>query len=80
MATVAIVNLAIGPRTFRPSIFGKIATATYMLTAVVAMFFNYLGYHSFIVDLFVWASLAITLISSLHYIRHVSQIIDTPSA
>ena len=39
---MAIVNLAIGPRTFRPSIFGKIATATYMLTAVVAMFFNYL--------------------------------------
>ena len=39
--TVAIVNLAIGPRTFRPSIFGKIATATYIVTAVVAMFFNY---------------------------------------
>ena len=48
--TVAIVNLAIGPRTFRPSIFGKIATATYMVTAVVAMFFNYLGYHSLVVD------------------------------
>ena len=41
--TVAIVNLAIGPRTFRPSIFGKIATATYIVTAVVAMLFNYLG-------------------------------------
>ena len=26
--TVAVVNLAVGPRTFRPSIFGKIATAT----------------------------------------------------
>ena len=24
--TVAVVNLAVGPRTFRPSIFGKIAT------------------------------------------------------
>ena len=48
--TVAIVNLAIGPRTFRPSIFGKIATATYIVTAVVAMLFNYLGYHSVIVD------------------------------
>ena len=59
--TVAIVNLAIGPRTFRPSIFGKIATATYIVTAVVAMFFNYLGYHSVVVDVFVWASLAITL-------------------
>ena len=39
--TVAVVNLAIGPRTFRPSIFGKAATATYIVTAVVAMFFNY---------------------------------------
>ena len=59
--TVAIVNLAIGPRTFRPSIFGKIATATYIVTAVVAMLFNYRGYHSLVVDVFVYASLAITL-------------------
>jgi cardiolipin synthase len=77
--TVAIVNLAIGRRTFKPSVYGKIATATYMLTAVAAMFFNYLGYHSIIVDLFIYASLAITLISSLHYIRHASRIIDTPA-
>lgn len=76
--TVAIVNLAIGRRTFRPSIYGKIATATYMLTAVAAMFYNYLGYHSVVVDVFVYASLAITLISSLHYIRHAAQIIDAP--
>jgi cardiolipin synthase (CMP-forming) len=79
VATVAIVNLAVGRRTFRPSIYGKIATATYMMTVVVAMFFNYLGYHSLIVDLFIWASLAITLISSLHYISHASRIIDTPT-
>ena len=59
--TVAIVNLAIGPRTFRPSIYGKIATATYIVTAVIAMFFNYLGYHSLFVDVGVYASLAITL-------------------
>jgi cardiolipin synthase len=76
--TVAIVNLAIGPRTFRPSIYGKIATATYMATVVVAMFFNYRGYHSVIVDAFVYASLAITLVSSLHYIRHAARIIDAP--
>lgn len=80
VATVAIVNLAIGKRTFKPSIYGKIATATYMLTVVVAMWFNYLGYHSVIVDLFVWASTAITLISSLHYITHASRIIETPQA
>lgn len=74
--TVAIVNLAIGPRTFRPSVFGKIATATYMMTAVVAMYFNYRGYPSRFVDLFVYASLAITLVSSLHYIRHAARIIN----
>jgi cardiolipin synthase len=76
--TVAIVNLAIGPRTFRPSIFGKIATATYIVTAVVAMTFNYLAYHSVLVDIAIWWSLAITLISSLHYIWHAAHIIDTP--
>lgn len=75
--TVAIVNLAIGPRTFRPSIYGKAATAIYMATAVVAMFFNYRGYHSVIVDAFIYTSLGITLVSGFHYIRHASQIIDT---
>ncbi len=74
--TVAIVNLAMGPRTFRPSMYGKAATAVYMTTAVVAMFFNYRGYHSVIVDAFIYASLAITLVSGFHYIRHASRIID----
>jgi len=74
--TVAIVNLAIGPRTFRPSVYGKIATATYIVTAIVAMLFNYLRYHSVVVDLFVWASLAITLVSGLHYIRHATRIVE----
>jgi cardiolipin synthase len=76
VATVAIVNLAIGPRTFRPSFFGKAATATYMMTAVVAMFYNYRGYHSVVVDAFVYASLAITLISSMHYIYHAARIVE----
>jgi cardiolipin synthase len=75
--TVAVVNLAIGPRTFRPSIFGKIATATYILTAVIALFFNYRGYHSPVVDVFVYASLAITLVSALHYMWHAASIIET---
>ena len=74
--TVAIVNLAVGRRTFQPSVYGKIATATYMLTAVAAMFFNYRGYRSGVVDLFVYASLAITLISGLHYIWHAARTID----
>jgi cardiolipin synthase len=78
IGTVAIVNLAIGHRTFRPSLFGKIATFIYIVTAVAAMLFNYLQYHSVIVDLLVWASLAITIISSLHYIWHARRIIEDP--
>ena len=78
--TVTIVNLAIGPRTFRPSIFGKMATATYIVTAVVAMLFNYLRTHSVIFDVMVYASLAITLISGLHYIWHAARIIDESRA
>jgi cardiolipin synthase (CMP-forming) len=77
--TVAIINLAIGRRTFRPSIFGKIATATYIVTVTMAMLFNYLGYHSPIVDLCVFASLAITLFSGFHYIWHASRIMGHPA-
>jgi cardiolipin synthase len=76
--TAAIISFAIGPRTFRPSIFGKIATATYILTAVVAMLFNYLRYHSVLVDIGIWSSLGITLISGLHYMWHAARIVETP--
>ncbi len=76
--TVTIVNLAIGPRTFRPSIYGKAATATYIATAVVAMLFNYIGRRYAVVDLFVYASLALTLISGLHYIWHAARIVEEP--
>lgn len=75
VATVAIVNLAMGPRTFRPSIYGKAATALYIVTALVVMLFNYLGTRSVVVDAFIWASLAITLISGGHYILHGMRIV-----
>ena len=74
--TVAVINLAMGPRTFRPSVFGKIATATYILTAVVTMLFNYLGYHSSIVDVSVYASLVITIVSSVHYLWDTARTIE----
>ena len=72
--TVAVINLAVGRRTFRPSIYGKVATATYILTGVVALYFNYLDQPSRIVDAFVYASLAITLISGGHYVLQVIRI------
>jgi cardiolipin synthase len=69
--TVAVVNLAVGPRTFRPSLLGKIATATFILTGVVTLYFNYLGRISPVVGACVYASLAITLISAADYLRQV---------
>jgi cardiolipin synthase (CMP-forming) len=72
--TVAVVNLAVGPRTFRPSIFGKIATATYVLTGVVTLYFNYLGVTSALIMLMVYASLVITVVSAFDYLRKVVKI------
>lgn len=78
--TVAVVNLAIGRRTFRPSIYGKIATATYIVTSVVVMLFNYLRQPSVLVTACIWASLAITLISGIHYITHAARLINESHA
>jgi cardiolipin synthase (CMP-forming) len=69
--TVAVVNLAVGPRTFRPSIFGKVATATYIVTGVITLYFNYLEVASPVITAFVYASLAITFISAFHYLIKV---------
>jgi len=69
--TVAVVNLAVGPRTFRPSMFGKIATAVFVLTGVVTLYFNYLERPSQIVNVCIYASLAITLVSAADYARQV---------
>jgi cardiolipin synthase len=67
VATVAVFNLAVGPRTFRPSIWGKTATATYILTGVVTLYFNYLGRTSYVVTALIYASLVITFVSAGHY-------------
>ena len=80
VAVVAIVNLAVGPRTFRPSIWGKLATATYILTSIAVMYFNYLREPSLIVDIAVWVSLAVTLISSTDYFLKMRKLINEPGS
>ncbi len=76
--TVALVSLTIGRRQFRPSIYGKVATAIYIITCVVVMFFNFLGRPSVLVTACIYLSLAFTLISGIHYIVHVARIINQP--
>ena len=76
VGVVAIVNLAIGPRTFRPSFWGKLTTAAYILTSVVFMYFNYLRQSSPLINAAVWTSLALTIISSGDYFLRLRRLIN----
>jgi cardiolipin synthase (CMP-forming) len=78
IGVVAIVNLAIGPRTFKPSIWGKMTTAAFIITAVVVMYFNWLEQTSILVDAGIWASLALTLLSAADYFWKLRRLINEP--
>ena len=80
VAVVAIISLAIGPRTFRPSIWGKLATATYIITTVVVMYYNFRREEAVIVDLFIWAALVVTLISAADYFLKLRRLINEPQS
>lgn len=74
--SVAVVNFAIGRRTFHPSFWGKLATATYIVTGVVTLTFNYLNRPSLLVTACIYASLVVTIVSGVHYVRHGIHIIN----
>jgi cardiolipin synthase (CMP-forming) len=78
VGTVAIVNLAVGPRTFRPSMLGKLATATYIATVVIFMYFNYRRETSTLIDVAVWTSLTLTVVSAAHYFVRMRHLITEP--
>lgn len=74
--TVAIVNLAVGPRIFRPSIYGKAATAIYIVLCVVILYENWRQASSIWVAFWVYVALAITLVSGFHYIVHATRVVN----
>jgi cardiolipin synthase (CMP-forming) len=74
--TAGIVSLALGPRTFKPSSLGKTATALFIVTCVVVMYYNYLGRTSIVVDAFIYLSLAVTLASGIDYVFRMRKIIN----
>ncbi len=78
--TVAIVNLALGPRTFYPSIWGKLATATFVATGVVTLLFNWLAMPSPVPSLFFVGSLTIAIFSALHYLLTAQRPHTRPAA
>ena len=78
IGVVAIVNLAIGPRTFRPSLLGKSATAAFIITAVVVMYYNYREQSSVLIEVWVWLSLGLTLASAADYFFRLRRLINEP--
>jgi hypothetical protein len=65
-----------GPRTFRPSVWGTMTTAAFILTSVVVMYFNYRRETSLVVDLVVWLSFALTAISAADYFLRLRLLIN----
>jgi cardiolipin synthase len=76
VGVVAIVHMAMGPRTFQPSLLGKLATGTYILTVVVFLLFNWLREDSLMIDVAVWCSLVFTLASGLDYIVRIRRLVN----
>ena len=60
------------------SFWGKLATATYIVTSVVVMYYNFRREQALIVDLFIWAALAVTLISAIDYFIRLRRLINEP--
>ena len=79
VAVVAIVSLAAGPRTFKPSMLGKLATATFIVTSVVIMYFNYRREQSIVIDIVIWLSLTLTVLSSADYFMRLRKLVDESS-
>ena len=71
--TVAVVSLSTGPREFRPSWLGKAATAWFIVTCLVVMYFNWQRQPSPLVDGCVWIAMALTVASSADYLWRVGR-------
>ncbi|MEO7190611.1 MAG: CDP-alcohol phosphatidyltransferase family protein [Vicinamibacterales bacterium] len=78
--TVAIVNLAVARRTFRPTLLGKAATVVYVVTGVTTLYANFVGERIRLVDWCVYTALAITLASAAQYAVHIARgvLVDDP--
>lgn len=66
--SVAVVNLAIARRTFRPSLLGKAATLVYIVTGVYTLYANYERASSRLVVILVYGCLALTVVSAGQYL------------
>src|ERR1700733_14958529 len=78
--TVAIFNLAVARRTFRPSLLGKAATFFYIVTGVYTLYANYREEPSRLVWVLIYLSLALTVGSAAHYLFRVAKMYNASAA
>jgi cardiolipin synthase len=71
--TVAVFNLAVARRTFRPTMLGKMTTVVFVATGVITLVANYLGSPSVLVPVGVYASLVFTLASAVEYVLRMTR-------
>ena len=71
--TVAIVNLAVARRTFRPSLLGKATTLVFVVTGVYTLYANYEGEPSRLVKVLEYVCLVLTVASAAHYLVRVTR-------
>ena len=57
---------------------GKLTTAALILTSVIVMYFNYRGETSVLVDLAVWISFGLTVVSAADYFLRLRLLINEP--
>jgi cardiolipin synthase len=76
VATVAIVNLAMGPRTFKPSLLGKAATAGYIVACAVVLLVNVVQDLEILADLAIWTAAGLTIASGVHYVWTFARVIN----
>jgi phosphatidylglycerophosphate synthase len=65
---VAIVNLAYGRRVFYPSLLGKLTTASQLLTVGTVLLLNAVGGQVPALRYLFYATVALTVVSALHYV------------
>jgi cardiolipin synthase len=72
LVSVAIINLTLGRRVFYPSLLGKAATATQIVTAGAILLLNALSTGWAPLRYLLGLTLALTLASALHYVYQAS--------
>lgn len=66
--SVVVVNLAVGKHVFPPSVWGKLTTAFQLLTVFLVLVGNAVGVLTALIQPVFFLTLALTVISGLHYL------------